>query len=350
MVSKSTRIITLQSLRFVFCLFIFVFHYFRSVGSSGFEYGGDAGITFFFMLSGLVVSIGCGHSVETGNFQYVRFLRKRLAKLYPLHLLTFVVALFMGILAGVKFNLTKTILHLFLLQEFSLSEDIMNYGSGLSWFLGTLFFCYILFSFVYKRFVILHSVMSYIFLVLYISIAFALASRCTNAAIDNYVFAFPPLRVIDFIIGILIYRLYTMPISIRIKLWVDKQSAMLQSFVEIIIVAIFFMTWMTFDLLPSWLRFAPYFWLPFSLLIYWFAIAENSRGVISRILSQRMLVFLGNISFEIYMTHGIVINLCIFAWGRLLGYETVCNPIHFVLCLLSTIIVSSVINRLFLRS
>lgn len=332
MVSKSTRIITLQSLRFVFCLFIFVFHYFRSVGSSGFEYGGDAGVTFFFMLSGLVVSIGCGHSVENGTFQYSKFLRKRLAKLYPLHLLTFAAALCMGIVAGVKFNLTKTIVHLLMLQEFSLSEEMMNYGSGLSWFLGTLFFCYVFLPFLYRRLVILHSTVSCVYLALYTCVALALASHCSNAAIDNYVFAFPPLRVIDFVIGVLLYRFYAMPISGRLKRWIEAQSTILQSIIEITIVAVASVTWMTFDLLPSWLRFAPYFWLPFSLLIYWFAIAENSRGVISRILSQRMLVFLGNISFEIYMTHGIVINLCIFAWGRLLGYETVCNPIHFVLC------------------
>lgn len=59
---------------------------------------------------------------------------------------------------------------------------------------------------------------------------------------------------------------------------------------------------------------------------------------ITKLLSQRALVFLGNISFEIYMLHGIVITAFVFVWGHLFGYDTVCNPILFAICFVLSIV------------
>lgn len=336
--SSSHHIATLQSMRFVFCMQIFICHYFRSLGFHGFDYGGDAGVTFFFILSGFVLSIGCGPRVEDGTFRYVQFLRKRLAKIYPLHLVTFTIALCMSFAAGVKFNITKTILHVFMLQGFTLSEDMLRYGTGLSWFLGALFFCYLLFPFLYRQLIISRNRVFGALLTIYILLALAIESCCNNSAIDDFVYAFPPLRVIDFAIGIIAYRLYTAPFSIRLKQWIDRQSTSILSTLEIIIVAMSVLTYIPYCSLPSWIRFAPLFWLPFSLVIYWFAISSNNKGIITKLLSQRALVFLGNISFEIYMLHGIVITAFVFVWGHLFGYDTVCNPILFAICFVLSIV------------
>lgn len=336
--SSSRHIATLQSMRFIFCMQIFICHYFSNLGFHCFDYGGDAGVTFFFILSGFVLSIGCGPRIEDGTFQYIQFLRKRLAKIYPLHLVTFTIALFMSIVAGVKFNIIKTLLHVFMLQEFTLSEDMLKYGTGLSWFLGALFFCYFLFPFLYRQLIISRNRIFRVMLTLYVLLALAIESCCNNSAIDDFVYAFPPLRIIDFAVGIITYRLYTAPFSIRLRQWIDRQSTSILSTLEIIIVAMSVLTYIPYCLLPSWIRFAPYFWIPFSLLIYWFAISSDNKGIISKLLSQRALVFLGNISFEIYMLHGIVITAFVFVWGRLFGYDTVCNPILFAICLVLSVV------------
>ena len=336
--SSSRHIATLQSMRFIFCMQIFMCHYFSNLGFHSFYYGGDAGVTFFFILSGFVLSIGCGTRVEDGTFQYIQFLRKRLVKIYPLHLVTFTIALFMSFVAGVKFNIIKTLLHVFMLQEFTLSEDMLKYGTGLSWFLGALFFCYLLFPFLYRQLIISRNKVFGALLTIYILSTLAIESCCNNSAIDNFVYAFPPLRVIDFAIGIIAYRLYTAPFSIRLKQWIARQSTSLLSTLEIIIVAMSVLTYIPYCSLPSWIRFAPLFWLPFSLLIYWFAISNDNKGIISKLLSQRALVFLGNISFEIYMLHGIVITAFVFVWGRLFGYDTVCNPILFAICIVLSVV------------
>ena len=342
--SSSHHILTLQSMRFIFCILILINHFFESTGKLHFYYGGDAGVTFFFILSGFVLSMGCGASIKNGTFKYIQFLRKRLTKIYPLHLVTFTIALCMSFVAGVKFNITKTILHVFMLQEFTLSEDMLRYGTGLSWFLGALFFCYLLFPFLYRQLIISRNKVFGALLTIYILLALSIESCCNNSAIDDFMFAFPPLRVIDFAVGIIAYRLYTAPFSIHFRQWIDRQSATKLSILEIIIVvSVSALTYIPYCLLPSWIRFAPLFWLPFSLLIYWFAISSNNKGIITKLLSQRALVFLGNISFEIYMLHGIVITAFVFVWGRLFGYDTVCNPILFAIC----IVLSNVAAYLF---
>lgn len=336
--SSSHHILSLQSMRFIFCTLIFIYHFFESTGKFHFYYGGDAGVTFFFILSGFVLSMGCGASIKNETFEYVQFLRKRLAKIYPLHLVTFTIALCMSFAAGVKFNITKTILHVFMLQGFTLSEDMLRYGTGLSWFLGALFFCYLLFPFLYRQLIISRNRVFKALLTIYILFALMIESCCNNTAIDNFVYAFPPLRIIDFTLGIILYRLYIANIAIRIKQWICRQSAFMLSILDIIVVSISALTFIPYSSLPSCIRLAPLFWLPFSLLIYWFAISSNNKGTITKLLSQRALVFLGNISFEIYMLHGIVITAFVFVWGRLFGYDTVCNPILFAICLILSIV------------
>ena len=48
---------TLQSLRFIFMMMIFMSHFaYRDIGA--FDAGGDCGVSFFFLLSGFVCSLG----------------------------------------------------------------------------------------------------------------------------------------------------------------------------------------------------------------------------------------------------------------------------------------------------
>lgn len=326
-------ILSLQSLRFVFCALIFACHYFRNVGGSDFEYGGDAGVAFFFMLSGFVLSCGYGSRVCASGVSLVDFMRKRIVKLYPLHLLTFSVALLMGSVEGVKFSAVKTVLHVLMLQEFTLSADMMNYGTGLSWFLGALLFCYALFPVLYRAVVVCRGwrvgAVAAIYLILYITVV----AHCNNSAIDGYVFAFPPFRVIDFTVGIMVFRAYSSPMSAVVKRRIGVWSPKLLTVCDVLVAGLCLSTYAVYPYLPSWLRFSMLFWVPFAVLVYWAAVSDGGRGCMARVLRWRAFEALGGISFEIYMIHGIVITLCVFVWGRLVGYDTLPDSVHFVLSL-----------------
>ena len=78
---------TLQSLRLIFILLVLFSH--LSWGDvPPPRFGGECGVSLFFMLSGFVLSIGYGAKIEEGRFSLKTFYLKQLAKCYPLHLLT----------------------------------------------------------------------------------------------------------------------------------------------------------------------------------------------------------------------------------------------------------------------
>lgn len=77
---------SLQSLRFVFAIMIFLHHF--VVNDKGLFYaGGSCGVSFFIILSGFVMSIGYSKQVMMKNFDYKLFIKKRLIRVYPLHFL-----------------------------------------------------------------------------------------------------------------------------------------------------------------------------------------------------------------------------------------------------------------------
>ena len=79
-------IATLQSLRFVFVMLIFLSHFdYKDIHAL--DAGGDCGVAFFFLLSGFVLSLGYGPQISEGSFSFGRFLKRRLLKCYPLHIL-----------------------------------------------------------------------------------------------------------------------------------------------------------------------------------------------------------------------------------------------------------------------
>lgn len=77
---------TLQSLRFLFVGMIFLSHF--SYGTiPTFNFGGDCGVAFFFILSGFGISCGYGEHLLSHQVTFRTFFLKRIIKLYPLHLL-----------------------------------------------------------------------------------------------------------------------------------------------------------------------------------------------------------------------------------------------------------------------
>ena len=59
---NTNRIRTLQGARFLFVAFIYLSHCVTPNVSTPFDFGGDIGVSFFFILSGFVMSWGYGAS------------------------------------------------------------------------------------------------------------------------------------------------------------------------------------------------------------------------------------------------------------------------------------------------
>ena len=344
---QNRKIESIQALRFVFCMFIFAFH-FRGmmIQTDIFEYGGDAGVSFFFILSGFVLCLGCGRRVEEGNFSEIPFLRSRLLKIYPLHLAALLIALAFSLYMGETFRPGAFVAQLFFAQSWFLSRSMILYCNGVSWFLGPLFLCYALFGWLYRN-IVVRRCRNKVFLaaaVAYLA-AYSLVSCVPDRVVDGYFNGFPPLRIADFTVGILAYSVFRSGMGRSLQRRLMSAGAAWLTVLDLLCVATVAATYVAYQYLPSWFRFSMLFWIPFSAVICYFAMTDEGDGLVSRLFRFRPVQYLGNISFEIYMLHIIAITVAAYIYGHTVGYGNIFMPALVALSLAVTLLMSAVAKR-----
>ena len=200
---------TLQSLRFIFVVMIFMSH-FAYQDIRAFDAGGDCGVAFFFILSGFVVSLGYGSKIREGSFQYGHFLRRRLGKIYPLHLLCLLCFL---VVSGTDWSLA-TVLNLFLLQSWVPNPDYYFSCNSVAWFLSSLLFCYLVFPVVYRR---LSAGLTVAVFSVYMLVYLVVPADRVNAIL----YVHPLVRFVDFYIGMLLCRWYERGYRLSGSKWME---------------------------------------------------------------------------------------------------------------------------------
>lgn len=144
----------LTSLRGLFSLIIVLFHTmpvdsgsFSSIPGVSFisQFGGRLGVSIFFILSGFFMSYSYRDRLMAHSISFGPFLAKKLRKLYPLYLITNLAALFLNVIQyGMSgFNLERIALTFLMKLGDGLVGEVPY--NGPTWFVCTLFFCYVIF-------------------------------------------------------------------------------------------------------------------------------------------------------------------------------------------------------------
>ncbi|WP_249158662.1 acyltransferase family protein [Bradyrhizobium tropiciagri] len=146
--TEPRRFVVLDFYRFVAALGVFIFHLKNIDKGISPAWNGSYGlfVDMFFILSGFVISYSYP-STSTGVRSYARFLVRRIARIYPLHLLTllaFAGLAFIGIAGPTAHSgLTDFLYNLFLVQAWGVT-DHLSFNSP-SWSISAELFCYLLF-------------------------------------------------------------------------------------------------------------------------------------------------------------------------------------------------------------
>jgi len=276
-------IATLQSLRFIFMMMIFMSHFaYRDIRA--FDAGGDCGVAFFFMLSGFVCSLGYGHRLREGTFNYAGFIWKRFRKLYPLHLLCL---LFYLVVSHSPLDL-KVLLNILLLQSWVPDADWYFSCNSVSWFLSSLLFCYLVFPWAYRH---LSKYLTLAIFIAYIVVYWLTPYDRVNAVL----YVFPAVRFVDFYIGMLLSRLYE-----------EKGKLPFSGWIEPLLVAVLLVTLFVYPFTDAKLRNAPLYWLVLIPLILFFA---QEKGIVSRLLKTKSMLFLGSLTMPLFLTHQMLIGI-----------------------------------------
>ena len=331
---------TLQGARFLFVLLVFFSHCSSPYILSPFDFGGECGVSFFFILSGFVLSYGYGPSVSRGEFKTGKYFRRHLLKLYPLHLMLFAVMLFLDWRVGYHYDWSQIITTLLLVQSWIPSNHTLYNINPVSWFLCDTFFFYLIFKHLYS-FIIKTKLSNLIklivgFAVIYVVIAWQVPNNMINCTL----YANPILRSFDFAIGIIAYRYYkTTGLS-----WHKYSSYNYASLT--IFIGLSLLVYSIYQLLDgNGVRCVALFWSFMPIFIIYLAAIDNTRNIVARIFSSRLMLWLGNISFEFFMVHLIIMRLLrhIIKTGETL----LTDYIFFGIALCASIVAAWILHRWF---
>ncbi|WP_312767477.1 acyltransferase [Epilithonimonas sp.] len=317
----------LTSLRFFFAFFVFLSHL-SFVKSSNLIFNwfqrniffeGYLGVSFFFILSGFVLSYSYETKLKNQKITRRDFYVARLARIYPLHFITLFLAIPIVYLnSHNSLHIWSFLANLFLVQSF-IPKEFFYFGfNAPAWSISDEMFFYLIFPFI----ILLLDKLKWMKAIFYIFIPLILIPGIILIP-KNYQKAIfyvnPVIRSLDFILGILLYTLF------KNKKFTDYFSTFKRaSILEILSLLVFFIFFIFHNFLNRGFRFSIYYWIPMCVIIYTFA---QNKGFLSKLLSNKTLVFLGEISFGFYMVHYLVIT-----FGNVLRDKYFVNINEIVLC------------------
>lgn len=293
----------LTSLRFFFAFMVFLSHMWLLQDESIFLkqlyddifYEGYIGVSFFFILSGFVLAYNYHDRFLKKEISYSKFMLARFARIYPMHILTLIIAIPLSFQNDMLKWVGQLFVNLFLLHSFIPSDDFYFYFNSVSWSISVEWFFYLVFPFLVF---LLHKRKYFkIIPLLLLGIPLLLLLVKENYH-EKFFYINPLLRVGDFIIGILLFRIFR---KRRVVALVHKKY--LGTIFEVLSIVILSLFLYYHNDIPQGFRYSCYYWPPMALLIYTFS---YSKGIVSRILSNNTLVYLGEISFGFYMIHMLV--------------------------------------------
>ncbi len=310
---------SLQTWRLLFALVIFL-HHFPVDGAGLFKAGGPLGVSFFMMLSGLVMSAGYERKVLSDDFSYGNFLLKRLLRLWPLHLLC--LAVFVLLHLSSVFASWRSVgtlgLNALMLQSWVPVRSVYFSGNAVSWCLCDLMFCYALFPWLCRllqrlpRKTIAFGVLS--LLTLY----FVVVALLPQPMVHPLVYISPLFRLLDFLWGMLLYR-FSESCLARLRQEQKRWSCAWLSLAEMAAVALVALAAACYGSVPWGLRLAAWWWLPVAALLLVFRLSEGlGGGLLTRLLSCNGLVALSSCSFTFYMIHQLALGPLL-AWSDHVG-------------------------------
>ncbi len=343
-ISKLNSIVRIEQLtitRFVAAILIVIFHFGRKLfpfnnGTYSFLFcHADVGVSYFFILSGFVMIIAYSNRSSINTFEY---LKNRFARIYPVYFLAIVLLFINNIKTKTTVDLYDLLLSVFTLQAWVPGETLCFNFPG--WSIGTEFFFYIsfpfLFNFVYKKsdFRSLVIPISLFWIVSQIVFHFAIYSPLYHgypSRSHDLLFFFPLMHLNAFLIGNLIGFFFINDLKGKS----GNYDWLIAILLVLIIVALKNHHGLNFHNGLLSLLFVPLILL-----------LSLNNGVLASISKWNFLVFLGEVSYGIY-----ILQYPILLWSRDLFFSLhITNPVAKFHIFLFLLITSASISYLFFET
>ena len=206
-------------------------------------------------------------------------------------------------------------LHVLLLQSWVPNEDVYYNYSIHSWFLSSMLFCVLATPFLFYLFRKLGRKVSWIVVAL---VGTAVAVLCVNAdsTMMSYYYVFPVFRAFDYSLGMML----GLSLHNRKPLSLSFGKATLVEVGTLLVFISFIAFHASGNTVASKLEVGALWWVPMLLLIAAGALLNGNEGAIGKLLSLQPLLWLGGISFEIYILQKAVNNLFCYVVAPFCGH------------------------------
>lgn len=352
---NTNRIRTLQGARFLFVVFIYMSHCVTANIANPFDFGGEFGVSFFFILSGFVLSWGYGPRVSSGEFSTKQFFWRHFWRLYPLHVLLYIIVLVLDWRIGYTYDWIQMLTSLMLVQSWIPWNHTLYTVNAVSWFLCDTLFFYVIFKSLYTYLMSVDGRKVWRTFAIFAVVYLIVASQLPHGIINCTIYANPLLRAVDFALGIMAYRIY------KTKC---QESRLYTSLLNIPLVvyaltgAVIYVVYQSLD--GNGCRCAALFWPFMPLFVIKLVAANDTKDIIARWFASRPMMWLGGISFEVFMVHPLAMRLTqhFMQTERTLLHDYIYFGVALVVAVLMAWLlhngfvkpIGNVINRRFLRS
>jgi peptidoglycan/LPS O-acetylase OafA/YrhL len=303
--SAQLQLRRLTGLRAIAAVLVLLFHTGASMpGPEGFEIVGSAGyvgVSFFFVLSGFILTWSLRPSTPRRTFY-----RRRIARIYPLHLATLVIAVTVITLEGGQLSLMALMANVTLTQAWVPVEWVYYGGNGVAWSISCEMFFYALLPFIAPRLLRASTrrclIVAGAAAVTLMSLPIALHTIYSERDFTGLLWVFPPYRLAEFLLGV------TAAVAFRrgFLRWRLAPAATVAALLYVIATAVH--AYLETKQAPVPQEIASLVILPGVLLLIPAAAAADVSGS-TGVLSGRVMVRLGEWSFALYLVHQLVIRV-----------------------------------------
>ena len=285
-------------------------------------YMNSVGVSFCFVYSGYFTAMLHPFGHGYGLKDHARFMRDKLAKLYPLHVLAVALGLLAGILAwGGGVSLKIILAHLTLTSSWIPNSAYYFGANPVAWFVCDLFFLYLMAPLVVKVLKRIAPTWQVILMLALLALEFVGGYRrdadSSNLVLNNFVlYQFPPIRLLDFATGIVIYNVTRTTAWQRLQAHLTSRSATLAEVAAVLLFLALYRVGKDVIHVHCFRAFcasAP----AIVVLFTTFILTSKCKGALSELLCLKPLAALSKVSAEVYL-----LQFCVFFL-----VEYLCKPL-----------------------